>query len=171
MNGYIQFGWTGETRAQSAGFYRERTLPPYKVPLTDYGGVCFLYSRQRTIGQRTQTSPPITIDKRPRFDYVPSSIKSRGLIVFRREGRKEPTVKQIYVTFVVLLSLSANIGCKVTDADRAELKHQNAQHAVDEIEYIKDARTNLCFAYCPQNGNFATVPCEAIPRRLLTSSR
>lgn len=54
-------------------------------------------------------------------------------------------------------------GCKMEKAGDAFLIQ-------DELHYMKDSRTGLCFAYCWVNKElaFATVPCEAIPPELLT---
>ena len=48
-----------------------------------------------------------------------------------------------------------------------------ANEVVSEIQYIKDRRTGLCFAYHWRGSMYggpalATVPCEAIPAELLT---
>ncbi len=55
-------------------------------------------------------------------------------------------------------------------------RQQMVNSIVWSIAYIKDPRTNLCFAYRwggqDQGGpSLATVPCEVIPPQLLTVSR
>jgi hypothetical protein len=45
---------------------------------------------------------------------------------------------------------------------------------VKRIEYIKDPRTNICFAYARAPSAWAffmTVPCERIPSELLTIAK
>ncbi len=80
---------------------------------------------------------------------------------------------------VALLSLTGcqkegHRGSPVT-MSRNALQEQ-ANEVIGSIQYMKDCRTNLCFAYrwgAHSNGgpSLATVPCEAIPPRLLTVSR
>lgn len=58
-------------------------------------------------------------------------------------------------------------------SERAELQRNSARGVVGGIQYIKDARTGLCFAYYWGGGlnggpALATVPCEAIPTNILT---
>lgn len=63
-----------------------------------------------------------------------------------------------------------------TNEEVLDPAQNRAEVIVREIRYIKDASTNLCFAYY-WGGSFhggpslATVPCEAIPPHLLTVSR
>lgn len=91
--------------------------------------------------------------------------------------------KQILaVTCVVALAFFAT-GCEKSEAVRAQEESQrvqrlqgNANEVVGSIQYIKDTRTGLCFAYYwggMANGGpaLATVPCEAIPAELLTVAK
>lgn len=55
-------------------------------------------------------------------------------------------------------------------------RQQMVNSIVWSIAYIKDSRTDLCFAYrwggdARGGPSLATVPCEAIPPNLLTVSR
>ena len=60
--------------------------------------------------------------------------------------------------------------------DRAQEETRREQHLqsinkiVGAIEYIKDPRAGVCFAYYwnGRNQNLSTVPCESIPPHLLT---
>lgn len=58
--------------------------------------------------------------------------------------------------------------------ERKKELQDTANDVVGSIQYIKDPRTGLCFAYFwGGNGLYggpalATVPCEAIPTQLLT---
>ncbi|TAL20478.1 hypothetical protein EPN90_00825 [Patescibacteria group bacterium] len=65
---------------------------------------------------------------------------------------------------------------EVVRASAVDEQVQRAEHlryTVGRIEYIKDARTNVCFAYLWGGGEsggpaLATVSCEAIPPEMLT---
>lgn len=58
---------------------------------------------------------------------------------------------------------------------RVQRLQTNANVVVNDIQYIKDTRTHLCFAYYwggEANGGpaLATVPCEVVPLHLLTAA-
>jgi len=86
------------------------------------------------------------------------------------------------VTSVVVLAFFAT-GCEKSEAVRAQEESLRAQqlraitkNVIDTILYIKDDRTGLCFAYHVHGVNniresIATVPCEAIPPKLLTVAK
>lgn len=84
------------------------------------------------------------------------------------------------VVFVAVFTLW--LGCKQLPKEeecvRKEniLRQQTADRFNGEVVYMKDARTNLCFAFYRSGRNFAgptfvTVPCDAIPLELLTVAR
>ena len=59
------------------------------------------------------------------------------------------------------------------EVQRVQYLQSKANEVVSGIEYIKDTRTGLCFAYWwgglySHGKSIATVPCEAIPSNLLT---
>jgi hypothetical protein len=74
-------------------------------------------------------------------------------------------------------------GCENSEVVRTREEDQRVQRlqsdankVVGMIQYIKDLRTGLCFAYFwggVDNGGpaLATVPCEAIPPKLLTVAK
>ncbi|MCK5060055.1 MAG: hypothetical protein KAR00_02850 [Candidatus Pacebacteria bacterium] len=92
-------------------------------------------------------------------------------------------MKKIYVVICVALLIFFVIGCE----ERPELVHEREERqrarnikygifVIKTVEYIKDPRTNICFAYSwggQYNGGQAlsTVPCEAIPPELLTVAK
>ena len=75
------------------------------------------------------------------------------------------------------------VGCAKSEEVRAQKENKrvqrlqaNANEVVGSIQYIKDTRTGLCFAYYwggMGNGGpaLATVPCEAISPKLLTVAK
>ena len=87
-------------------------------------------------------------------------------------------MRQILAVCVVILAFFAT-GCEKSETIRAQKESSrvqrlqaNANEVVGSIQYIKDTRTGLCFAYYwggKSNGgpSLATVPCEAIPPQLL----
>ncbi|MFH1325842.1 MAG: hypothetical protein ABIH48_00025 [Candidatus Falkowbacteria bacterium] len=91
-------------------------------------------------------------------------------------------MKQIVVICFALALLVAT-GCDKAEEVRAreesqqlERIQQNANEVVGNIQYIKDSRTGLCFAYCwvgMANGGpaLATVPCDSVPPELLTVAK
>lgn len=56
---------------------------------------------------------------------------------------------------------------------QVQILQDNADYVVENIRYVKDIRTNLCFAYYwdgRDNGGrlvLTLVPCEAVPPQLL----
>jgi len=86
------------------------------------------------------------------------------------------------VMCIVALALFA-IGCEEPEearareeVERAQWLQSNANKVIGDIQYIKDPRTGLCFAYYWGDTNFggpalATVPCEAVPPELLTVAK
>ena len=89
-------------------------------------------------------------------------------------------MRKILAVCVVALTL----GCKNSETVRTQEENQrvqrrqaNANEVVDSIQYIKDTRTGLCFAYywggtvIDGGPALATVPCEAIPPQLLTTAK
>lgn len=93
--------------------------------------------------------------------------------------------KRLFQSGVLALVLGVSlVGCTekegVTDQNLALLGTMERQQMVNSIVwsigYIKDPRTNLCFAYrwggdARGGPSLATVPCEVIPQRLLTVAR
>ena len=91
-------------------------------------------------------------------------------------------MRQILAVCVVVLALFA-AGCEKSQEVRAQEENQrvqrlqaNANEVVGSIQYIKDTRTGLYFAYYwggAGNGGpaLATVPCEAIPPQLLVIAK
>lgn len=80
-------------------------------------------------------------------------------------------MKQILaVTGVAVLAFLAT-GCD-KETQHAQRLQTNANDVVDNIQYVKDTRTGLCFTYYWGSGlALATVPCEAIPSHLLTVAK
>ena len=90
--------------------------------------------------------------------------------------------KMLAVMCIGILALLTT-GCEKSEAVRAQEENQRVQRlqakaneVVDSIQYIKDTRTGLCFAYYwggAGNGGpaLATVPCEAILHELLTVAK
>lgn len=88
-------------------------------------------------------------------------------------------MKQILVVMCVVLLVLLITGCgnpKVIRAQKEAQEVKYRQNKVNEvvcnIQYIKDPRTGLCFAYYwggMANGGpaLATVPCDSIPPHLL----
>ena len=90
----------------------------------------------------------------------------------------------VCIMVVVVLALFA-AGCEKAETVSAQEKNQRVQRlqadaneVVGSIQYIKDARTGLCFAYYWYWGGagnsgpaLATVPCEAIPPQLLVVAK
>ncbi len=92
-------------------------------------------------------------------------------------------MKQILVAVCIGILILFSTGCKRAEEVRAKVRAQeenrreqilqaNANEVVSDIQYIKDMRTGLCFAYywggMPEGGPaLTTVPCEAIPPQLL----
>ena len=92
-------------------------------------------------------------------------------------------MRQIFgVVCIVLLTFLIS-GCEnpetvqvQKEAKRVQRLQSNANEVVDNIQYIKDLRTGLCFAYYwggMANGGpaLATVSCEAVPAHLLTIAK
>lgn len=95
--------------------------------------------------------------------------------------------KRLFRSGVLALVLGVSlVGCTGMEGtgeyqNIALLRTTERQRAVNSvvwsIAYIKDPRTNLCFAYrwggeSSHGGpSLATVPCEAIPPQLLTVAR
>lgn len=92
-------------------------------------------------------------------------------------------MKQILVMMFVAVLAFLTTGCEKQgaakareEAQRMQRLQENANEVVVNIQYIKDPRTGLCFAYYwggAANGGpaLATVPCEAIPPHLLTVAK
>jgi len=87
-------------------------------------------------------------------------------------------MKQILAVCVVVLALFV-AGCQVRaqeEDQRVQYLQARANKVVDNIQYIKDTRTGLCFAYywggtTTDGSALASVPCEAIPPELLTVAK
>lgn len=99
---------------------------------------------------------------------------------FQTERRKR-TMKQILAVICVVVLAFFATGCEKSEVLHAQEENQRAQRlqadankVVVEIQYIKDPRTGLCFAYMSGLSGgmaLATVPCEAIPPQLLTVAK
>lgn len=71
------------------------------------------------------------------------------------------------ISILILLCLFL-CGCETNDQERAN-------NTVNQIIYIKDPRTDLCFAYVWKGGGYggpglACVPCDKIPKNMLIIS-
>lgn len=79
------------------------------------------------------------------------------------------------LAFVVLFLSGRSMGDEKSEAFRAREKDRRVLRLsilVSSIQYIKDSRTGLCFAYYYGGGPaLATVPCEAIPPKMLTVTK
>ncbi len=76
-----------------------------------------------------------------------------------------------FTIFYLVSSLPTSQEMAERTANRRTQQLQlQTNHVVSEIQYIKDPRTDLCFAYSwiGKGKTMATVPCEAIPENLLT---
>lgn len=85
--------------------------------------------------------------------------------------------KIVIVAFGAIVLTCVRVSLKMPEEAQAEetghaqrLLQNTANQIVNNIWYVKDPRTNLCFAYCYYLDGMAlaTVPCEAIPPHLLT---
>jgi hypothetical protein len=90
------------------------------------------------------------------------------------------------VMVVVLVAFGVWLVCGIHTTDPAEVKvrqeeqrqtasQSKADHVVNRIQYIRDPRTGLCFAYVPARWHndgpaLAVVPCESVPAHLLTTA-
>lgn len=85
------------------------------------------------------------------------------------------------VVCIVLFNMNwdeRNARIQADDEARQEIKIQRlVDYTVKDIIYIKDQRTNLCFAVASRSGHryygmgVSQVPCDAIPSSLLRIAR
>lgn len=86
-------------------------------------------------------------------------------------------MKQIIVVTCVVVLAFFTTGCERSKTVRAQQdeSQSTANRVVRNIQYIKDPRTGLCFAYyyggSAGGSGLTTVPCEAIPPELLTVAK
>ena len=94
-------------------------------------------------------------------------------------------VRAMFIALVVGLAIIIGCGLTTTPEDVRTQEEKNhviklqdtANSVVRHIQYIKDPRTDICFAYHFWPGgldgipSIATVPCEAIPPDLLTTAK
>ena len=80
---------------------------------------------------------------------------------------------KLKMLFGLCIAFSCLVGCGRTPTGQ-EIRQEQTSNTISRINYIKDLRTNLCFAHFQRNSlaNYATevlttVPCEAIPPGLL----
>ena len=96
---------------------------------------------------------------------------------------------KIFADFILFLSVVLtvlwNVNNLLTTPEQVRVRKENAQveknqatanEVVSKIIYIKDCRTGRCFAYFQGSvgyggPSFTCVPCEGIPRDLLTHSQ
>ena len=83
-------------------------------------------------------------------------------------ARALATTAVVGVLAIILLAVySCRTPAETQNAQQFHLQN-TANWVVKEMLYIKDPRTNICFAYYRRKGpTLATVPCEAIPPHLL----
>jgi len=81
----------------------------------------------------------------------------------------------ITVAFLAAGALAFSAGCdkrseEEEEKERTQYSQVIANEVIKDIFYIKDPRTNTCFASFPAHlyRGVTTVPCEAIPPQLLT---
>lgn len=84
--------------------------------------------------------------------------------------RQRIVVVSSAVISVVILILFIFVVVHAEESQQKRSRLQvNVNRVVNSIAYIKDPRTELCFAvYCCDSMSLATVPCNSIPSRLLT---
>ena len=99
------------------------------------------------------------------------------------EAGLEAYMQQIFVVMCVAALASFATGCEKPEVVRARQETQRAEHfnsevnkIIDDIQYIKDPRTGLCFAYYwggSGNGGpaLATVPCDQVAGMLISTNR
>ena len=87
------------------------------------------------------------------------------------------------ILFTVLVVVLVYFGVKYSDGKAARVEEsmrpqrlqEHADAVVGEIEYIKDPRTGICFAYYWSDNarapSLTAVPSEAIPCELLTVAK
>ncbi len=81
----------------------------------------------------------------------------------------------VSVVFSICILLLGCYSKSNNEEERATVKKSEADYIIREITYIKDPRTNICFAYyevrSPAGGLALTsVPCEKIPPHILTTA-
>jgi hypothetical protein len=89
-------------------------------------------------------------------------------------------MKKLFSYFGILIFSLTILSCSPTglsinqkkqqdEWEQAEKTH-NANQIISSIVYMKDPRTNLCFAYIWNGPALANVPCVEIPINLLTTA-
>lgn len=91
-------------------------------------------------------------------------------------------MKQFFLVMSVISIFIFVTSCENTEMHEARQARQirneaikKATSLVRKVTYIKDPRTNLCFAYAGEYGDnrsrvLANVPCEAVPPSMLIAA-
>lgn len=88
-----------------------------------------------------------------------------------------------FIILILFTTACSDLGITESEESRARRERQEKEQRQKDLQltvnsvagdilYIKDPRTDICFAYCWHGFNnggpaLATVPCEAIPPELL----
>ncbi len=78
-------------------------------------------------------------------------------------------LNNVFIALLLLVSLSI-VGCNNVNGNQDSKSFSN--HIIQNIRYVKDNRTNICFAFyqIATGPALAAVPCENIPSEMLAVS-
>jgi hypothetical protein len=69
------------------------------------------------------------------------------------------------------LMLASLALCAIVSTGNVQAREVNELDKVTQFQYMRDPRTNICFVFNANGGEFAVVDCNKIPAALLTDEQ